>query len=132
MPKKFWMGLIIILVIYTLFYLFFKDTDYVGLVPRKLRHVIKFVVLITIYLVGVWHLNLDKITWMKTLWHLFHLSGIAFLVLLGTYDWLIQPMPMFMRELMDAVNEFLIGPTLFVGMAILQKFLLKHKEESAY
>ena len=128
MPKKFWMGLIIILVTYTLFYLFFKDANYVALIPRKIRHIIKFVVLITIYLVGVWHLSLDKITWMKTLWHLIHLSGIAFLVLLGAYDWLINPLPQFMREVMDAVNEFLIGPTLFVGMALLQKFLLKGKE----
>jgi hypothetical protein len=132
MPRKFWMGLIIILVIYTLFYLFFKDANYLGLIPRKIRHIIKFVVLITIYLVGVWHLSLDKITWMKTLWHLIHISGIVFLVSLGAYDWLINPMPQFMREVMDAVNEFLIGPTLFVGMAILQKFLLKGKEGSTY
>jgi hypothetical protein len=132
MPRKFWMGLIIILVIYTLFYLFFKDANYVGLIPRKIRHIIKFVVLITIYLVGVWHLSLDKITWMKTLWHLIHISGIVFLVFLGAYDWLIHPMPQFMREVMDAVNEFLIGPTLFVGMALLQKFLLNGKEGSIY
>ncbi len=132
MPRKFWMGLIIILSIYTLFYLFFKDASYVALIPRKLRHIIKFVVLITIYLVGVWHLALDKITWMKTLWHLIHISGIVFLVFLGAYDWLIHPMLQFMREVMDAVNEFLIGPTLFVGMALLQKFLLKGKEGSTY
>jgi hypothetical protein len=132
MPKKFWMGLVIILVIYTLFYLFFRDTSYLALIPRKIRHIIKFIVLITIYLVGVWHLSLDKITWMKTLWHLIHLSGIAFLVLLGAYDWIIQPMPMFMRELMDAVNEFLIAPTLFVVMGLLQRFLLKDKEGSGY
>jgi hypothetical protein len=127
MSKKFWIGLTIILIIYTLFYLFFKDTSYVALIPRKLRHIIKFVVLITIYLVGVWHLTLDKITWMKTLWHLIHISGIIFLVSLGAYDWLIHPMPQFMREVMDAVNEFLIAPTLFVVMGLLQKFLLKDK-----
>jgi hypothetical protein len=132
MPRKFWMGLIIILIIYTLFYLFFKDTNYVALIPRKIRHIIKFVVLITIYLVGVWHLSLDKITWMKTLWHLFHISGIVFLVSLGAYDWLINPMTQFMREVMDAVNEFLIAPTLFVVMGLLQKFLLKGKEGSTY
>jgi hypothetical protein len=51
-------------------------------------------------------------------------------VSLGAYDWLIHPMPQFMREVMDAVNEFLIGPTLFVGMALLQKFLLNGKEAS--
>jgi hypothetical protein len=132
MPRKFWIGLTIILVIYTIFYLFFKDANYVALIPRKIRHIIKFVVLITIYLVGVWHLSLDKITWMKTLWHLIHISGIVFLVSLGAYDWLIHPMPQFMREVMDAVNEFLIGPTLFVGMALLQNFLLKGKEGSTY
>jgi hypothetical protein len=132
MPKKFWMGLVIILIIYTLFSLFFKEASYYELIPRKLRHVIKFIVLITIYLVGVWHLNLDKITWMKTLWHLIHLSGIFFLVLLGAYDWLIQPMTIFMRELMDAVNEFLIAPTLFVVMGLLQKYLLKDKVASGH
>jgi hypothetical protein len=132
MPKKFWIGLIIILVVYTLFYLFFKDASYVALIPRKIRHIIKFVVLIAIYLVGVWHLALDKITWMKTLWHLIHISGIVFLVFLGAYDWLINPMPQFMREVMDAVNEFLIAPTLFVVMGLLQKFLLKGKEGSTY
>jgi len=102
MPRKFWMGLIIILVIYTLFYLFFKDANYLGLIPRKIRHIIKFVVLITIYLVGVWHLSLDKITWMKTLWHLIHISGIVFLVSLGAYDWLIDPMPQFIIAIIMA------------------------------
>jgi hypothetical protein len=132
MPKKFWIGLTIILIIYTLFYLFFREASYLTFIPRKIRHIIKFVVLITIYLVGVWHLSLDKITWMKTLWHLIHISGIVFLVSLGAYDWLIHPMPQFMREVMDAVNEFLIGPTLYVGMALLQNFLLKGKEGSTY
>jgi hypothetical protein len=31
-------------------------------------------------------------------------------------------------EDLNAVNEFLIGPTLFVGMGLLQQFLLKNKE----
>ncbi len=132
MPKKFWIGLVIILIIYTLISLFFKEASYYELIPRKLRHVIKFSVLITIYSVGVWHLSLDKITWMKTLWHLIHISGIVFLVSLGAYDWLIHPMPIFMREVMDAVNEFLIGPTLFVVIGLLQNFLLKGKEGSTY
>ncbi len=132
MPRKFWIGFIIIQIIYTLIYLFFKDASYVALIPRKIRHVIKFIVLITIYLVGVWHLALDKISWMKTLWHLIHISGILFLLFLGAYDWLIHPMPMFMREIMDAVNEFLIGPTLFVGMGLLQQFLLKNREDELY
>jgi len=124
MPRKFWFGLITILIIYTLFYLFFNEASYLSQIPRKIRHIIKFVVLITIYLIGVWNLSLDKIIWMRTVWHIIHLSGIALLLLLGAYDWLIHPMPLFMREVLDAVNEFLIGPTLYVGMGLLHKFLL--------
>jgi hypothetical protein len=124
MPRKFWFGLITILIIYTLFYLFFNEASYLSQIPRKIRHIIKFVVLFTIYLIGVWNLSLDKIIWMRTVWHIIHLSGIALLLLLGAYDWLIHPMPLFMREVLDAVNEFLIGPTLYVGMGLLHKFLL--------
>jgi hypothetical protein len=124
MPRKFWFGLITILIIYTLFYLFFNEASYLSQIPRKIRHIIKFVVLFTIYLIGVWNLSLDKIIWMRTVWHIIHLSGIALLLLLGAYDWLIHPMPIFMREVLDAVNEFLIGPTLYVGMGLLHKFLL--------
>jgi hypothetical protein len=127
MPKKFWRGFIIIGVIYSCYYLFFRDASYVTEIPRKIRHVIKFIVLITIYLIGVWHLSLEKIKWMKTLWHLIHLSGIFILLSLGAYDWIIHPLPLFLREFMDAINEFLIGPTLFVGMGILQQFLLKNR-----
>jgi hypothetical protein len=124
MPRKFWFGLITILIIYTLFYLFFNEASYLSQIPRKIRHIIKFVVLFTIYLIGVWNLSLDKIIWMRTVWHIIHLSGIVLLLLLGAYDWLIHPMPLFMREVLDAVNEFLIGPTLYVGMGLLHKFLL--------
>jgi hypothetical protein len=98
-------------------------------IPRKIRHIIKFTVLVTIYLIGVWHLSLEKIVWMKTLWHLIHLSGIFFLLSLGAFDWIIHPLPMFLRELMDAINEFLIGPALFVTMGLLQQFLLKNNEK---
>jgi len=129
MPKKFWKGFILILIIYSLFYLYFKDASYVESIPRKIRHIIKFTVLVTIYLIGVWHLSLEKIVWMKTLWHLIHLSGIFFLLSLGAFDWIIHPLPMFLRELMDAINEFLIGPALFVTMGLLQQFLLKNNEK---
>jgi hypothetical protein len=127
MPRKFWTGFIIIVIIYSCYYLFFKDASYVAKIPRKIRHIIKFAALISIYLIGVWHLSLEKIRWMKTIWHLIHLSGISFLLSFGAYDWMIHPLPMFLREFMDSINEFLIGPTLFVGMGILQQFLLKNK-----
>ncbi len=127
MPKKFWRGFILILIIYTCYNLFFREASYVDEIPRKIRHVIKFIVLISVYLIGVWHLSLEKITWMKTLWHFLHLSGILFLTTLGVYDWIIHPLPLVLKEFMDSTNEFLIGPTLFVGMGILQEYLLNER-----
>ncbi len=128
MPKKFWRGLFVIVIIYSCYQLFFREASYKSEIPRIIRHFIKFIVLISVYLIGVWHLSLEKITWMKTLWHLIHLSGFFFLMSLGAYYWIIQPLPLFLRLYMDDVNEFLIGPTLFVVMGILQQYLLKNKE----
>jgi hypothetical protein len=102
------------------------DTHNAKDIPRKIRHVIKFTVLITVYLIGVKQLTLDKIAWMKTIWHVIHLSGIFILLSLGVFDWIIRPLPFGVRQVMGAINEFLIGPTLFVGMGILHQFLLKN------
>ncbi|MEI6585978.1 MAG: hypothetical protein WCL56_07825 [Sediminibacterium sp.] len=127
MPRKFWVGLAIILIIYTAYYLLFMDTHYVTDIPRKIRHVIKFTVLFTVYLIGVKQLTLEKIAWMKTIWHVIHLSGIFILLSLGAFDWIVRPLPFSVRQVMGAINEFLIGPTLFVGMGILHQFLLKNE-----
>jgi hypothetical protein len=64
---------------------------------------------------------------MKSVWHLIHLTGIFFLTFLGGYDWIILPLPLFVKEILEAVNEFLIGPLLFLVMGILQQFLLENK-----
>jgi hypothetical protein len=125
MPRKFWVGLAIILIIYSAYYLLFMDTHNAKDIPRKIRHVIKFTVLITVYLIGVKQLSLERIAWMKTVWHIIHLSGIFILLSLGAFDWIVRPLPFGIRQVMGAINEFLIGPTLFVGMGILHQFLLK-------
>lgn len=127
MPRKFWRGLFVIVIIYSFYHLFFREASYIAEIPRKMKHVIKFIVLFSVYLIGVWHLSLEKITWMKTLWHLIHVTGFIFLLSLGAYDWFIHPLPAFIKPYMDDVNEFLIGPTLFVVMGILQQYLLKNK-----
>jgi hypothetical protein len=61
---------------------------------------------------------------MKTIWHIIHLSGIFILIAFGAFDWVIRPLPFSVRQVMATINEFLIGPTLFVGMGILHQFLL--------
>jgi hypothetical protein len=125
MPRKFWIGLIIILIIYTAYNLFFWETNIANDIPRKITRVIKFAVLVIVYLIGVKHLSLDRITWMKTVWHIIHLTGIFILLTLGIFDLMIRPLAPGIKDVMASINEFLIGPSLFVGMGILHQFLLK-------
>jgi len=126
MPRKFWVGLSIILIIYTAYYLFFWETNIAYNIPRKITRVIKFAVLITVYLIGVKQLTLERIVWMKTIWHIIHLTGIFILLSLGIFDLIIRPLPFSVKEVMASINELLIGPTLYVGMGILQQFLIKN------
>lgn len=127
MTKQFWIGLFVLFSIYTLYYLFFIESSYYYEIPRKLRHVIKFSTLIIVYFIGLVHLKFGKSPWMRTLWHIVHIFGISLLTIIGLYDWFINNTGPKTRIYMSTVNEFLISPTLYVSMGILNKYLLKFK-----
>jgi hypothetical protein len=61
MKRGFWTGLIILLIIYTIVNLFFYESNYVKNISLELRYFIKFFILITVYLIGSFHLKLNKI-----------------------------------------------------------------------
>ena len=123
MKRGFYTGLIIILIIYTLVYLLFYEAPYHSEIPRRIRHLIKFSTLITVYLIGSYHLRLNNIKWMYIIWHFIHITGIGIITLFGLYDLLVSPTPIYIRTFLLTINEFLISPVLFVGMGILYKKL---------
>jgi hypothetical protein len=128
MPKQFWRGLIIVVILYTIYYISFIETKYLYInVPRKLRHLIAFVLLFSVYITGVYHLTFKQASWMKSLWHFIHIGGFIILVFFGLYDWIIRELPLGIKLTLIDINEFLIGPTLYVVMAILDKFFVKQK-----
>lgn len=123
LKKGLWLGLIQLMVIYTALYLFFYEAPYLDEIPRKLRHLIKLSSLIGVYSLGTYHLQFEKQKWMGALWHIVHISGISFVVLVGAFDWLIYPTSQTVRALAQQINEFLISPVLFVAMGLLEKYL---------
>lgn len=125
MKRGFWTGLIILFLIYTLFYLFFLEASYFSDIPRRIRHFIKFSILILVYITGSYHLRLNQIRWMFLIWHFIHISGIGLITLFGLFDLLVSPTPIYIRFFLDSINEFLISPVLFVGMGILSNRLAK-------
>lgn len=125
---KWWIGLVIILGIYSFYYLIFADNhDFFIQIPRKVRHLIKFGTTVSVYLIGTFHLGKIQNDWMARIWHLIHLSFLGILVLIGLYDWMIAPTPYFIRNLTIPMQEFLISPTLYVLMGLINKILIEGK-----
>lgn len=112
-------GLILICIIYTLFYVYFQENNTIKLVPRKIRHIIKFGTTFFVYLIGTYFLGKIKVNWMQQLWHFIHLSLLGILIIFGIYDWMINPIPKSVREISMVLQEFLISPVLYVGMSLL-------------
>ncbi len=125
---KWIIGLILILIIYTLFYLLFQENKDVILVPRKIRHLIKFGVTISVYLLGTLHLGKIKDKWMNTFWHFIHLSLLAVLLSIGIYDWLFGMVSINVKYFTATIQEFLISPVLYVAMGIMNKCLPQQQQ----
>lgn len=121
--SKWVIGLFIILAIYTLYYLFFIESHTTILIPRKLRHVIKFSTTISVYLIGSYHLGRIQPPWMSYLWHFVHLTLLFLLVSIGLYDWFLGMVSQEVKDFTSSIQEFLISPVLYVGMGILNKRL---------
>jgi len=115
-------GLLIILVVYTCFYLFFVEQD-VMWIPRRVRHVIKFGTTVSVYLLGTLHLGRIEDRWMSYLWHFIHISLLSIITGVGLYDWAFGMVSEQVKDMTWTMQEFLISPVLYVGMGILNRRL---------
>src|ERR1700744_6595230 len=93
MPKLsnrqfYWIGFMVIVVIYSLYNLYLVDVGSYQDIPRKARHIGKFAAILTIYSTGTFALRKYTAEWMMFVWHLVHIVIIILLLLLGSYDWL--------------------------------------------
>lgn len=119
--QRFLIGLVLIVLIYSVYYLNFMDnTEYDPfLIPRKIRHVIKFVTTIIVYIIGSSHLGKLNEQWMATLWHIVHISLLVTITLIGLYDWTFGMVSISTKLLAASMQEFLISPIFYAGMGIL-------------
>ena len=119
--QKWVRGLLFIFIIYTSFYLFFAESSYFLDIPRKIRHVIKFVSTVSVYSIGTYHLGRIGSLWMLYLWHIIHISLLFTITMIGVYTWIFGLPGYSVILLAKTFQEFLISPVLYVGMAILNK-----------
>jgi hypothetical protein len=128
--QRYLTGLMIILLIYSLFYMLFADRADTLLIPRKWRHVIKFCTTCMVYLVGTHHLGKQKNSWMLYLWHLLHISLLSTITCIGLYDWIFGMVSYHVKEIAASIQEFLISPMLYIAMGILNKRLVSNLQRS--
>ncbi len=122
---RFILGLIFIIIIYSWYYLYFVENKNTLLISRKIKHVITFLATIAVYFVGTFHLGKLKDTWMSSLWHLVHVSGLCIITLLGLIDWFISEISLSLKDFALSIQEILMSPVLYVAMGLLNKSLNK-------
>jgi hypothetical protein len=118
---RFLSGLIII---YSWYFLYFVENDNVANIPRKLRHVITLLITVAVYFVGTFHLGKLKDTWMSTIWHIVHVSGLCIITTIGLFVWFIgdtRNLSLFARS----IQEILISAVLYIAMGLLNRVLNK-------
>ena len=115
----YWIGFIVIVVIYSLYNLYLVDVGYYQDIPRKVRHIGKFAAILIIYLTGTFSLRKYTADWMMFIWHLVHIVIIGLLLLVGAYDWIFGEISAQMRNVANTLFEFLISPLIYIGVGIL-------------
>jgi len=117
---RFIIGLVFIIVIYSIYY--FN-------ISRRVKHISSFVTTIIIYFVGTFHLGKLEDSWMSSLWHMVHISGLIILTSLGLYDFLFAEISISLKSFAKSVQELLVSPVLYVGMGLLNTTLKNNSQE---
>ncbi len=123
---RFIFGVIFIVIIYSWYYLFFITEDLSWmLLPKLVFHLIRFATTIVVYFIGTIHLGKLKDSWMASIWHLVHISGLIIITSLGLFDWFIFDIGRPVKNFAHTIQEILISPVLYVGMGLLNNSLNK-------
>lgn len=127
--KRFISGFILILSVYTIYYLLFADNKIITAhLPHSARHSIKFLVVLLVYMSGTLFLGKLSERWLNHIWHFIHLTLISLLIILWMWHFLISPLPANLRRLGFSIHEFLISPLLYLATGLLGK-LIKYKDQ---
>lgn len=121
--KYFWPGLLVLLTIYSAYYLLYADNK--SLAPQDMvtRHVLKIGVVFVIYLTGSYFLRRLPQAWLLQIWHFVHITLITLLIGLWAWHFFISYLPVNLRKLGNSIHEFLISPLLYLATGLLGKIV---------
>ena len=122
--RRFILGLVFIIIIYSLNFIFFVENVTLKLNPIQ-QHIISFSITIIVYFIGTIHLRTSSTErkWILSLWHLIHISGLFIITFLGLFDWFISDIHLSLNQFAHSIQEMLISPVLYAVMGLLNKTL---------
>ena len=119
MKNKYLQGLVLIFFIYSFFKILQSDyTDQFLTIDRKIRHILKLISILSVYIIGVIQLKKIEPNWYVIIWNFIYISTIIFLLTIGFYDWLFELIPIHLRILAKTLQEFIISPLIYLILPI--------------
>ncbi|MGE5943446.1 MAG: hypothetical protein ACM31G_03800 [Flavobacteriales bacterium] len=122
---RFIAGLVLIVIIYSLYYIYFVENQEFISKSKLVLHLIRLSTTVIIYIIGTIHLGKLKDNWMSSLWHFIHISGLCIITSLGLINWFIIDIGLDLKEFAYTIQELLISPVLYVAMGLLNNSLNK-------
>jgi hypothetical protein len=119
----FFSGLSAIILVYAAYNIFLLEAGDYFLIPRIVRHFSGLGCVLLVYGIGSYALKMYTVGWMMLIWHLLHaiLIFMVLLISLYTLDW--GPLTAQWHNFANTLVEFLISPTLYVVIGILNRRL---------
>lgn len=116
-------GVIIITIVFVAYNFLLAYASYANDIPRKIRHINRFIATIFIFGTGYYAFKKYDVKWLSKIWTICYFTVIILLVLAGLCDWAFGPISAQIRTIAKNLNEFLISPLPFVALyAMSRKF----------
>ncbi len=126
-PRKsrlfFILGLLAIIILYSVYNLYVLDPPVFYSMTRLERHVLKFGAVIIAYAIGLFAYKRFWPDWLLQLWHILYACGLVVLILSGVYDGFMHEVSVSIRLLLSSIFEFLISPIPYVIVGIINSAL---------
>jgi len=105
--------------------MYLVDVNYYDQIPRKVRHIARFLSIVMVYGIGLYTLKKAMEGWVINIWNIIYLVFASLLILIGLYDWSTGGASNQIRNIANTLHEFLISPVLFVALYIIYTKLLR-------
>ena len=126
---RFIFGLIFIILVFSWYYIYFAENKNIAVIPKTIQHIIKLLITIIVYFIGTFHLGKLKDSWLSSIWHLVHITGLSIITAIGLYHWCIAEISINVKNFAGNIQEILISPMLYIAMGLINNSLNKKSGE---